>query len=76
MLRERELVAVLAALAEAGVETLLLKGTPLAYTHYPEPALRTRCDTDVLIAAATATRRCARWKRSATVDPMRSAARW
>ena len=50
MLRERELVAVLAALADAGVATLLLKGAALAYSHYPEPALRTRCDTDVLVA--------------------------
>ena len=49
LLRERELVVVLSALAEAGVESVLLKGAALAYTHYPEPSLRTRCDTDVLI---------------------------
>ncbi len=49
MLRERELAAVLTALAAAGVEALLLKGAALAHTHYPEPALRTRCDADVLI---------------------------
>ena len=53
ILREQELIAVLAALAEAGVATILLKGTPLAYSHYPEPALRTRCDTDVLVAPAS-----------------------
>jgi len=52
MIRERELVAVLAALAAAGIGTLLLKGAALAHTHYPEPALRTRCDADVLIRPA------------------------
>ena len=52
MLRERELIAVLAAFAGAGIDTLLLKGAALAYTHYPEPALRTRCDADVLIRPA------------------------
>ena len=50
MLREVELVAVLAALADAGVEGLLLKGAALAYTHYRDPALRSRSDTDLLIA--------------------------
>jgi len=52
MVVERELVAVLDALAEAGVGTMLLKGAALAYSHYPEPALRTRCDADVLIRPA------------------------
>ena len=52
MLRERELIAVLAAFADAGIGTLLLKGAALAHSHYPEPALRTRCDTDVLIRPA------------------------
>ena len=52
MLRERELIAVLAAFAGAGIGTLLLKGAALAYSHYPEPALRTRCDADVLIRPA------------------------
>lgn len=49
MLRESELIAVLAAFAGAGIGTLLLKGAALAHSHYPEPALRTRCDADVLI---------------------------
>jgi hypothetical protein len=52
MLLERELIAALAALAEAGIGSLLLKGAALAYTHYAEPHLRTRCDTDVLIRPA------------------------
>ena len=37
------------ALADAGVEALLLKGTALAYSHYPDPALRQRGDSDVLV---------------------------
>lgn len=52
MLRERELISVLAAFADADIDTLLLKGAALAHSHYPEPALRTRCDTDVLIRPA------------------------
>ena len=52
VLREREVLEVLSALADAGVEAMLLKGAALAYTHYPEPSLRTRCDTDVLIRPA------------------------
>ncbi len=52
MLREEELIAVLAHLATAGIRTVLLKGTPLAHSHYAEPALRPRCDTDVLIPIA------------------------
>ena len=52
MLQERELIAVLTAFAEAGIGALLLKGAALAYSHYPEPALRTRCDADVLIRTA------------------------
>jgi hypothetical protein len=52
MLLERELAAALEALAAAGVGTLLLKGAALAHSHYPEPALRTRCDADLLIRPA------------------------
>jgi hypothetical protein len=52
MLREHEVVAVLEGLHAAGIETVLLKGTPLAYSHYAAPALRPRCDTDLLIPAA------------------------
>lgn len=49
LLRERELIQVLHALAEYGVSPLLMKGAPLAYTHYAAPHLRPRCDTDLLI---------------------------
>jgi len=43
--------AVLEALAGAGIRCLLLKGTLLAHTVYPEPGQRARGDTDLLIAA-------------------------
>ncbi len=49
-LREQELRTVLEALAHHCVEPLLIKGTPLAYTHYPASDLRPRSDTDMLIA--------------------------
>jgi hypothetical protein len=42
-----EIVQVLDALASAGVRPLLLKGTPLAYSHYPNPALRHRSDDEI-----------------------------
>jgi hypothetical protein len=51
-LRERELRAVLPALADAGVRPVLIKGAALAYSHYPRPELRLRQDTDLMIAAA------------------------
>ncbi len=44
------LVPLLAALDAAGVGSVLLKGTALAYGLYPEPAQRTRGDTDLLVA--------------------------
>ena len=47
--RKNELVRALNALAESGVTALLLKGTALAYSIYPSPALRPRADTDLLI---------------------------
>ena len=49
LVRKPKLVRVLDALAERGVHPLLMKGTPLAYTHYPSPSLRQRGDTDMLI---------------------------
>lgn len=51
-IRGRELGKLLVMLADADVMPLLLKGTPLAYTIYPEPALRLRADTDMLIGPA------------------------
>ncbi|MGB7218037.1 MAG: nucleotidyltransferase family protein [Vicinamibacterales bacterium] len=48
-IREHELRAVLARLADAGVRAILLKGAALAYTCYARPELRPRDDTDVMI---------------------------
>lgn len=50
--RRTELERVLAGLAGAGLAPLLLKGTGLAYSHYPNPALRPRADCDLLVAPA------------------------
>jgi hypothetical protein len=50
LLRGSETRAVLDALSRAGVRSILIKGTPLAYTVYEAPSLRTRDDTDLLIA--------------------------
>jgi hypothetical protein len=44
-----EILRVLDALAAAGVEPLLLKGSALAHSHYANAALRPRADTDLLI---------------------------
>lgn len=51
-----ELTRVLTALTTAGIGPLILKGTALAYSHYPNPAMRPRGDTDLLVPPdATAT---------------------
>lgn len=47
--REHELRALLDRFGRDGVNPILLKGTPLAYSLYPQPQLRPRCDTDILI---------------------------
>lgn len=52
LLLEADLRGLLRSLAEIGVQPLLLKGTALAYSLYPEPWLRPRCDTDLLIPAS------------------------
>lgn len=49
LVRKHELVALLDALADAGVVPLLLKGTVLAHSVYPSPVMRPRADTDILI---------------------------
>lgn len=48
LLERTELVRVLRALAAAQVPNLLLKGAALAYSVYPAPHLRPRCDVDLL----------------------------
>lgn len=51
-LQRRELVGVMAALSDAGVRALLLKGAAWAYQVYPLPFLRSRDDTDLLMEAS------------------------
>jgi len=51
MLRSRDLIQLNQSLQQAGICALLLKGGALAYTHYPEPHLRSRVDTDIFIDA-------------------------
>jgi hypothetical protein len=49
ILRRKQIATAIAALHHAGVTPVLLKGTALAYTIYPEPAARPRGDTDLII---------------------------
>lgn len=49
MLRQQAVAEVLAALAAVDIEPVLFKGTALAYSLYPDPALRPRCDTDLIV---------------------------
>ncbi|MDQ3488092.1 MAG: nucleotidyltransferase family protein [Acidobacteriota bacterium] len=61
---QRDLQSVVAGLDAAGIPALLTKGTALAYTVYPQPWLRPRIDTDLLVrhddvpAASAALERC------------------
>ncbi|WAT17027.1 nucleotidyltransferase family protein [Aurantiacibacter sp. MUD11] len=43
------IVRLLEALVAAGIETVVMKGTALAYSLYDNPASRTRGDTDLLV---------------------------
>ncbi|MCB1687089.1 MAG: nucleotidyltransferase family protein [Halioglobus sp.] len=54
MLRREEVSRMVAALGEAGLPFLLFKGTPLAYTLYPDACLRDRSDTDLLFESRAA----------------------
>lgn len=47
--RREELNRVFDALTAYNIAPLVLKGTALAYTHYPSPGLRPRCDIDLLL---------------------------
>jgi hypothetical protein len=49
MQRRQELARVLNALADAGIDPVLLKGAALANTVYDDPALRTMNDLDLLV---------------------------
>jgi hypothetical protein len=57
--RRAEVERVLDALADCGLTALVFKGAALAYTCYPEPSLRPRLDTDLLIRHADVTAVCA-----------------
>ena len=50
VLLKEELGRLLSAAEDQNLRPLLLKGTALAYSVYPEPALRARNDIDVLVA--------------------------
>jgi hypothetical protein len=49
LLRGREIAVVIGALASSGVDPILLKGAPLAYTVYDSPGSRPRADTDLFV---------------------------
>ncbi len=49
LLRGSEIASVIDALASGGVDPILLKGAPLAYTVYDSPGSRPRADTDVFV---------------------------
>ena len=53
----RDVSRVFESAGAAGLDLLLLKGTALAYTHYPEPHLRPRNDIDLFVRQADI-RRC------------------
>ena len=48
-LLNRELRRVLAAAQDAGVSVVTIKGAAIAHTHYPQPHLRPRGDSDIVI---------------------------
>ena len=53
LVQGRELTRVLDKLAAVGATALVLKGTALALSHYPNAATRPRGDTDLLIPPST-----------------------
>ena len=70
---KRDLERVLDALAGAGVAAIVIKGTALAYTSYPQPWLRPRTDSDLLVRhgdlpAATRTLQSCGYTRSAALS--------
>ncbi len=46
---KRVLALALDALTDAGLSPILMKGTALAYSHYPRPSARVRGDSDLLV---------------------------
>ncbi|MGH9291701.1 MAG: nucleotidyltransferase family protein [Acidimicrobiales bacterium] len=49
LLREGELVGVVALLSESGLDYRVLKGAGVAHLDYPDPAMRSFCDVDLLV---------------------------
>jgi hypothetical protein len=49
LVRRGELRRIIEGFDVTGIPALLFKGAALAYTHYPFPHLRPRCDTDLLV---------------------------
>ncbi|WP_456375018.1 nucleotidyltransferase family protein, partial [Thiolapillus sp.] len=52
ILWEEETLLVLKAMEENGIQPLLFKGAALSQAIYPQPGLRPRCDTDLLVPEA------------------------
>lgn len=48
-LHRNKIASIISSLAAGGIETILLKGTALAYLYYEDPSARRRGDTDLLI---------------------------
>ncbi len=46
---ERQLQEIIEALKEEGVRVLVLRGPALAFSLYPDPAMRPSCDLDLLV---------------------------
>jgi hypothetical protein len=61
---ERELLHVGAALREAGVEAIVLKGPAVAHSAYPDPSWRPFGDLDLLVRTEDWRRACAALERS------------
>jgi hypothetical protein len=58
IIRQHAHTALVDALSESRVKTLILKGSALAYTHYRHPWLRPRLDIDVYLAPDDRPRAC------------------
>ena len=59
ILLEMETGRILLGFAKHQISYLLLKGTPLAYSIYPQAHLRLRCDTDILFPDRAAAEKAA-----------------
>ncbi len=50
-IKQTALTELFNAFAEAGLESIMFKGSALAYSIYQKPSLRPRSDTDILVSA-------------------------